>query len=1399
MTRRRVLVLGGGMGGMTAAHELTKTAALRDRFSVTVVQMGWRLGGKGASGRGRHERIEEHGLHMFFGIYEHAFRLLREVYGEWGRPPGSPLATVDDAFTPLNHVSLMQRWRGEWVPWTVHFPPNGREPGAVDEPPWRWIVRLLGWMRDTLLAEESAHPILGRPGRLELPGLSDLLGRVERMIERAEQTVGGHLLALATRIADELDPRAPDVRALHAVVDRLGRWLAAIAEAVAAESLPLYRLWLLLDLGLAVVRGFIADELWQPGAFARIDDEDYRAWLRRHGAGAATLESALVGNFYDGVFSKGPGLDGTIAAGTALRIQLRMFFTYRGSLLYTFNAGMGEVVFAPLYEVLRRRGAEFKFFHRVLAVELDAAATRVERVRLGVQAALRDPARGYQPLRDVGGLPVWPDQPDWSQLADGERLERERADFESYYSAPPLVGELELLRGRDFDDIVLAIPPGAWPFVAPDLVARAPAFAASHEHLRTVQTQALQLWLDRDWRGLGWKDGQPSIAGFADPLGTLADLPELIRREAWPEGHVPRSIHYMCGYLDGPARPPSPPDPTFPRAEDERVGHNVRAYVDHQLGRIFPAARRPGDPDGLAYDVLVDPAGGTGPARLAAQYWRANVEPTARYTIAAAGTNRHRMKSGDTGLENLVAAGDWTDNTIYVGSAEGATISGLDAAAALRARPDVPAPPPARTRVAILGGGIGGLTTAWALTSTPELRAQYDITVYTMGWRLGGKGASGRGPHGRIEEHGVHMFFGFYDNAFAVMRDLYPALRRPAGAPLASWQDAFREQPDVFVFQPYKGGLLPWHNVYPRRPGLPGEPHPARSVWSAVKELIDLGLARLESGALDLDRAPLAAEHAQLERPPWWPRLLGELEQTITRAGASLGLHLMRLLRALVAGMPEDWLRHRAEQHHALLHLVDRLLRWLWEAIGDRVDDHVEAYRIWVAFDWIAAVLRGLLRDGLLVPGGWRKVDDLDYRDWLRSHGASERTLACPLVHSYYSAVLAGVDHPHVSVGAGTALNTLFRIFFTYHGSFLWRMAAGMGDAVMVPFYKVLSERGVRFEFFHQVTDVVPDAGAEHVQRIELARQVDVKDPARGYAPLQVVEDLDTWPAEPDYDQLVQGDALRRAGVNLESYYAPWQPVGRRTLERGRDFDWCVFAIPGSAAPFVARGLVDRLPRWKTMTERVQTIQTQSFQLWLTRDLAGLGWPAPSTFATTYAEPVDTWSDMGLLLPRESWPAGHAPKGIVYFTGFMDGPRYAPPPGDARFPAVQTELARGQMRRYVERRLGTLWPGGADPADPRGLAWSVLHDPDERSGPARLDAQFWKANFDPWDRYVLSAPGTNQHRIGGDTGLGNLAVAGDWTDNDFYTGAAEGAFISGLLAARKVSGVAFPIHGENLW
>ena len=100
-----------------------------------------------------------------------------------------------------------------------------------------------------------------------------------------------------------------------------------------------------------------------------------------------------------------------------------------------------------------------------------------------------------------------------------------------------------------------------------------------------------------------------------------------------------------------------------------------------------------------------------------------------------------------------------------------------------------------RKKIAILGGGVGGVTAAFALTQ-PEWQGAYDVTLYQMGWRLGGKGASGRNAAAseRIEEHGLHIWLGFYYNAFTQMKRCYDELARAPGAPLATFDAAFKPQ-----------------------------------------------------------------------------------------------------------------------------------------------------------------------------------------------------------------------------------------------------------------------------------------------------------------------------------------------------------------------------------------------------------------------------------------------------------------------------------------------------------------------------------------------------------------------------------------------------------------------------
>jgi uncharacterized protein with NAD-binding domain and iron-sulfur cluster len=602
--KRKIAVLGGGAAALAAVYELTRRPGWSDRYEITVYQMGHRLGGKGASGvnLAHHDRIEEHGLHIFWGFYENAFRMMREVYAELGRPEGAPLATIEEAFFPHDVINLPERrpdGQLEW--WTLRMPRNDRSPGdGLDDvfDPWDLVPKLLA----------SFERIIDR-------GATDAQRRIQ------------------------------------------------------------------IDLALTILRGLYADGLaLPPRDFHALDDESLRAWLARHGAREETLRSSLVEGFHAAIYST--GVD--IGAGTAIHGLLRIAFTYKGAILWKMRAGMGETIFAPLYEVLRRRGVRFAFFHAIDHLELSADRRRVARVVMDVQARVRGGA--YRPLVDVRGLPVWPSEPLWDQLEDGDALRAAGADFESWWDATPPAERRVLEDRRDFDEVILGISVGALRDICAELCADPdnPRFGAMVSNLRTTMTQSAQLWMTTKLDRMGWKsDDPPCVVPYASPMDTWADMAHLIDRESWPAHARPGSCAYLTARLDHdePVPPRGPND--YPKRVHEQIKRNTAQWLRESAGALWPGAHDPNDPAALNWYRLVDPEERDGEARLDAQWIAPVPNPSNRYVLAVPGTTRYRLRPHESGYENLVLAGDWTRNSINGGCFEAAVMSGQDAARVL--------------------------------------------------------------------------------------------------------------------------------------------------------------------------------------------------------------------------------------------------------------------------------------------------------------------------------------------------------------------------------------------------------------------------------------------------------------------------------------------------------------------------------------------------------------------------------------------------------------------------------------------------------------------------------------------------------------------------------------------
>jgi hypothetical protein len=103
-----------------------------------------------------------------------------------------------------------------------------------------------------------------------------------------------------------------------------------------------------------------------------------------------------------------------------------------------------------------------------------------------------------------------------------------------------------------------------------------------------------------------------------------------------------------------------------------------------------------------------------------------------------------------------------------------------------------------------------------------------------------------------------------------------------------------------------------------------------------------------------------------------------------------------------------------------------------------------------------------------------------------------------------------------------------------------------------------------------------------------------------------------------------------------------------------------------------------------------------------------------------------------------------------------------------------------------------LWPKASDA--PGTFRWPLLLAPEDRNAAdqtaseAVFDSQYWTANVNPSDRYVLALPGSIKYRISPlDNTYDNLTIAGDWTACGFTEGCVEAAVMSGRLAAHALA------------
>lgn len=645
---------------------------------------------------------------------------------------------------------------------------------------------------------------------------------------------------------------------------------------------------------------------------------------------------------------------------------------------------------------------------------------------------------------------------------------------------------------------------------------------------------------------------------------------------------------------------------------------------------------------------------------------------------------------------------------------------------------------------------MAGVAAAWRL-SRPGWRERFEsITIYQRDHLLGGKGASVRGVNGRIEEHGLHVWLGHYDCAFAMMREVYAELDRPTtdpDCPIRTIEEAFSPAPVVGLFDRVGDTWEPWVGHFATNDLVPGVPAPGGGGRLTPVEIVRRSIRLLA----DFQASMGPAEPRRLwlsphpePRPAAGATRSGTATMVLAAAVEALGLatESFSRIRPVLGGTAAD----------PLVGVLDDLSLAVREALVATLGEDTAGRRTWHLISVVTAQVRGLIADGIVDhPERLAQLNDLDHREWLLRHGAAPEAVDSTLIRGLYDLVFGhvGGDPTRLGLGAGVGVLLSARAFFEYKGAIFFKMQAGMGDVVFAPAYQALRARGVEFVFHAEVEGLHLDPTGRRVDGITM--QVPVEGVTE---PLVRVGGLPCFPSEVEVP-------IRH----------------RRTLRAGPDFDEVVFAISVGAAAAVTPELIARHPRWSQMCEGLATVPTRAVQLWLSEDEPTLGWDLPGSTMSGYEDPFDTWASMSHLIDRECWPADDRPRTIAYLCSTLPEVDLGPDAGDT---------VRAQAVDFLEHQFAPLLPGAVGPD---GFRWDLLCGAGDAEGPGRFDHQFWVANVDPSDRYVQSLPGTDRLRLRPDwDGVDNLWLAGDWTDNGLNAGCIEAAVVSGLQAANAIEG-----------
>lgn len=705
-SKQKVIILGGGVSGCSAAYWLTYTPEMREKYEIHLYQSGWRLGGKGASGRNPEtKRSYEHGPHAWYGGYENGFRMLRDVYQQYFERFGQHgkfsnfFGTSDDAvFHPATESSYFDPQSSEVWKWLFPSYPLGQD-GDGSPPPRLWdsVKRVWQQLKDNLSSENLTHNFV-IPVNTLLPNLStdssepqgtDIIKLTEDAIHNAmegsddvvqEFTSSGWIFNLFREKLNEAlgDPN----------VDR--------------------RTVVMLDFLFTLTVGTIKELKFNKKNIDDLNGMEFQEWLKEHGAKYPSAEdSPYISTLYDAAFAFKDGKTRDMAAGTALRVTLWIFFGYKSNYIYKMQAGMGEVVFSPIYKLLCEKNGTAEplvnahFFQRVIGLELDDEGKRISKINMQQQAK---PIGEYDPLIDAKmdhedhPFWCWPDAPKWDDLENGStlsKLDSPGVDLESRWTRVGIEEENNYSFDIGPDDLIIfALPAPVLPELVTDLASASPRFAKMLDTIDSVQTSATQLWIkksqstDSSELPLGYEHGmneQVIMGGADNPLSIHLDYSPTLSTEkphpsdaSYDPDEAPQHLLYSCGVLpDSDVAQTPNPEGDLPHQLHATLEKQLGSWLNNESTKVFPLLA---DEDGnFDWSRIGDPNADY----ISQHYHRVNFDGHSRYILSTTNSIQHRLRPNESGFDNLTLAGDWTKTGIDLGCVEASVISGMLAVEAI--------------------------------------------------------------------------------------------------------------------------------------------------------------------------------------------------------------------------------------------------------------------------------------------------------------------------------------------------------------------------------------------------------------------------------------------------------------------------------------------------------------------------------------------------------------------------------------------------------------------------------------------------------------------------------------------------------------------------------------------